>query len=170
MVIKIYNNTLQALLVIWILLFLTGGIFSCAKIAVDGQEYDEAKITRTQSKSIFRECQDLPNNTQVSISIIENGKVKFYGIRRKNDTIFTYDNHKSVFEVGSISKVFTATLLADFVLNNKVNLDDQISDYIKTPFKDSIEITFKQLANHTSGLPRLPSNLSLLSVDLKKPI
>lgn len=160
---------MQKYLAILILLFLTGSIFSCTKIAFDGQDYDEAIITKTQSKSIFRECQDLPNNTQVSIALIENGNVIFYGIKRENDTIFTFDNHKSVFEVGSISKVFTATLLADFVLNKKVDLDDQISDYIEMPFKDSIEITFKQLANHTSGLPRLPSNLSLFSIDLKNP-
>ena len=156
-------------LTILILLFLIGSGFSCTSIAYDGQDYDEATITLEQLKSIFRECQDLPNDTHVSIALIEYGNIKYYGIKRENDTIFTSINPGSVFEIGSISKVFTSTLLADLVVQGKVGLDDQVSDYLNISFKDSPSITFKQLANHTSGLPRLPSNLKLLEVDFKNP-
>jgi len=149
--------------------FLIGGVISCTTIAYDGQDYDQALITNEQSKAIFRECQDLPNNTEVSISLIENGNIKYYGVKRENDTIFTYISPESVFEVGSITKVFTATLLADLVLKKKLKLEDRVSDYLDVSFNDSTAITFKQLANHTSGLPRLPSNMKLLEVDFKNP-
>ena len=76
---------------------------------------------------------------------------------------------KSIFEIGSISKVFTATLLANFVIDGKVKLNDNINDYLKDPIKNSTEISFIDLANHTSGLPRLPSNLDLTNVDPENP-
>lgn len=66
----------------------------------------------------FSETKDFPNNTQLAIAIIHNGTTKFYGIKLVNDTIFTIDNHDNVFEIGSISEVITATLLADMVVNN----------------------------------------------------
>ena len=155
--------------VLLIILILTASGFSCSDIAFDGQAYDEALLTDEQSKAVFRECQDVPNDTQVSIALIENGEVTYYGIKRTNDTLATYVNPQGVFEIGSISKVFTATLLADIVLSGKIGLGDQVSDYLDIPFKDIPDITFQQLANHTSGLPRLPSNLSILEVDFKNP-
>ena len=160
---------MQRNFVILFLLFLMSCGFRNFKGAVDGQLVDESILTKKQSKIIFRNSQDLPNQTQIAIAIIEGGDTKFYGVKRENDTIFTVENHESVFEIGSISKVFTSTLLADFALNQKLELDHPINDYIKWPLKGGVEITFKQLANHTSGLPRLPSNLNLLSVDLKNP-
>lgn len=156
-------------LIILIFLIVAGAGFSCSEIAFNGQDYDGAIITDEQAKSIFRECQDVPNDTQVSIALIEHGKVKYYGVKRINDTLFTYINPNAVFEIGSISKVFTATLLADVALQGKIRPDDQVSDYLDIPFKDNPDITFQQLANHTSGLPRLPSNLSILEVDFKNP-
>jgi len=70
----------------------------------------------------------------------------------------------SVFEIGSVTKVFTATLLADMVKRGKVRLDDPISKYlpksVKTPTRNGKEITLLELSTQTSGLPRLPSNMS----------
>ncbi|RAJ13819.1 serine hydrolase domain-containing protein [Arenibacter echinorum] len=139
------------------------------KVAVNGQKDYTPNITEIQSQNIFAETKDFPNNTQLAIAIMHNGTTKFYGIKRKNDTIITFDNYDSVFEIGSISKVFTATLLADMVVNNQLGLDDNINDYLAWPLQGDVKITFKQLSNHTSGLPRLPSNLILDSVDLQNP-
>lgn len=139
------------------------------KVAVNHQkEYNES-VTELQSKYIFAETKDFPNNTQLAISLIKNGRTKFYGVKRENDTIITIDNHEGIFEIGSISKVFTATILADLVVNQRLDLDDNINDYLKWPLKDDVKITFKQLSNHTSGLPRLPSNLLPDSLDLQNP-
>jgi CubicO group peptidase (beta-lactamase class C family) len=136
--------------------------------AVNGQDKENG-VTEKQSELIFEKTKIFPNNTQISIAIIEKGVAKFYGVKRENDTIFTTNNYKSVFEIGSISKVFTSTLLANFVINHKVNLDSTISTYSKSTIKDDKGITFKELANHTSGLPRLPSNLNLLMVNPQNP-
>ncbi|MCA1557898.1 MAG: serine hydrolase, partial [Acidobacteria bacterium] len=67
----------------------------------------------------------------------------------------------TVFEIGSITKVFTAILLADMVLRGEVSLSDPVSKYlpktVKVPARNGKEITLLDLATHTSGLPRLPS-------------
>jgi serine-type D-Ala-D-Ala carboxypeptidase/endopeptidase len=71
-------------------------------------------------------------------------------------------NGDTVFEIGSATKVFTATLLADMVERGEVALDDPISKYlpksVKVPTRDGKEITLRTLSNQTSGLPRLPTN------------
>lgn len=66
-----------------------------------------------------------------------------------------------LFEIGSISKVFTGLLLADAVIAGKLGLDDPLAARLPVTFADPVvgAITLRQLATHTSCLPRLPSNL-----------
>ena len=65
----------------------------------------------------------------------------------------------TVFEIGSVTKVFTALLLADMVARGEVALSDPVGKYLPAGVKVPA-ITLEQLATHTSGLPRLPSNLA----------
>ena len=64
----------------------------------------------------------------------------------------------TVFEIGSITKVFTGILLAQAVSNGEVKLDDPISMYlpevVTAPEHEGKSITLLDLATHTSGLPR----------------
>jgi serine-type D-Ala-D-Ala carboxypeptidase/endopeptidase len=68
----------------------------------------------------------------------------------------------TLFEIGSITKVFTALLLADTAQRGEVKLDDPIAKYVPTtakiPQRDGKQITLVDLATHTSGLPRMPAN------------
>lgn len=68
----------------------------------------------------------------------------------------------TVFEIGSVTKVFTALLLADAVVRGEVNLTDPVSRFLPTAVTMPVRgraITLEDLATHTSGLPRLPTNL-----------
>ena len=71
---------------------------------------------------------------------------------------------RSVFEIGSITKVFTGTLLADMVARGDVSLSDPVSDYLPDavimPSRGGREITLLDLSTHHSALPRLPDNMS----------
>ena len=71
---------------------------------------------------------------------------------------------RSVFEIGSISKVFTGILLADMVAQGEVSLSDPVSKYlpdgVTMPSRGGREITLLDLSVHHSGLPRLPDNMS----------
>ncbi len=73
-------------------------------------------------------------------------------------------NGDTLFEIGSVTKVFTSLLLADMVQRGDVALTDPVSKYlpaaVKVPERNGRQITLQDLATHTSGLPRLPSNLS----------
>lgn len=126
-------------------------------------------IPAEQKDILYRAIKDFPNKTQVSIAFIENGTPKYYGIIKENDTLKFIDNKNNVFEIGSITKVFTSALLANSVIERKIDLDDKINKYYNFHFKNNIEINFKDLANHTSGLDRLPSNLDLSKADPANP-
>jgi len=68
----------------------------------------------------------------------------------------------TLFEIGSISKVFTALLLADMAQRGEVAITDAAAKYLtstKMPERGGKVITLEDLARHRSGLPRLPSNL-----------
>lgn len=135
--------------------------FSCSvplKLAQNKQEISGKSITKVQSELIFEKIKAFPDDTQLSMALITNGKVDFYGVKRDRNKIITVDNHNKVFEIGSISKVFTSTLLANFVLNNKLQLDDSIGNHLGIELSENQNITFRELANHTSGLPRLAQN------------
>jgi CubicO group peptidase (beta-lactamase class C family) len=139
------------------------------KIAMNGIENTNNGINKQQSELIFNNTKTFPNNTQVSIAIIKNGNIDFTGIERINDSIKLVENYQDVFEIGSITKVFTATLLSNLINNQKKKLNDNIQDYLDFKINLEEKITFKELANHTSGLPRLPSNLNSLVEDQNNP-
>ena len=68
----------------------------------------------------------------------------------------------SVFEIGSITKLFTALLLADMAARGEVALTDPVANYLPVegrprPFNGQ-PITLLDLATYTSGLPRMPGN------------
>jgi CubicO group peptidase (beta-lactamase class C family) len=69
----------------------------------------------------------------------------------------------TLFEIGSISKVFTALLLADMVNKGEVALDDPAAKYLpagaRMPARHGREITLRDLSLHISGLPRVAANM-----------
>lgn len=76
---------------------------------------------------------------------------------------------RSVFEIGSITKVFTGTLLADMVERGEVSLSDPVARYlpegVTVPSRNGREITLLDLATHRSALPRMPGNLVTSEAD-----
>src|SRR5690606_15911585 len=70
----------------------------------------------------------------------------------------------TVFEIGSISKVFTAMILADMAAKGEVSLDDPAEKFLPAgatmPSRGGRRITLADLSTHVSALPRLPDNLA----------
>jgi D-alanyl-D-alanine-carboxypeptidase/D-alanyl-D-alanine-endopeptidase len=67
----------------------------------------------------------------------------------------------SIFEIGSITKVFTATQLSEMVGRGEVELDDPVARFlpkaVDVPARGGRQIRLVDLATQTSGLPRLPT-------------
>ena len=68
----------------------------------------------------------------------------------------------TVFEIGSVTKVFTSVLLADMVRRGEVKLTDSVFSYLPphtSRARESRTITLADLATHTSGLPFWPNGI-----------
>ena len=72
-------------------------------------------------------------------------------------------SEKTIFEIGSITKLFTALLLSDMANRGEVRLDEPVSELLpagtRVPVRHGRAITLRDLASHYSGLPRVPTNL-----------
>ena len=70
-------------------------------------------------------------------------------------------NEKTIFEIGSITKLFTALLLADMANRGEVRLDEPVAELLpagtRVPLRHGRAITLRDLASHYSGLPRRPT-------------
>jgi serine-type D-Ala-D-Ala carboxypeptidase/endopeptidase len=70
----------------------------------------------------------------------------------------------TTFEIGSITKTFTALALAQTVVAGRLSLDTPVSGLltagVAVPSRNGVDITVEHLARHTSGLPRSPQRLS----------
>ena len=99
----------------------------------------------------------------LSIGTYRDGKIEFYnyGICSEENQVKPTEN--SVYEIGSITKTFTAAVLADMVAEGKVNYTDPISKFLPDSvcnWSNDKSITLEELSTHTSGLPRVPKNLT----------
>ncbi len=71
-------------------------------------------------------------------------------------------NGGTIFEIGSMTKVFTSLVLMDMVQKGEVAVTDPVSNYlpasVKVPDRNGKKITLQDLSTQSSGLPRMPSN------------
>jgi len=128
-----------------------------APFAVNAQEDLAPKVRRLAQPYV-------DSNTVVGLSIgvlrgsesatVHLGKTNEKGPKPDNGTIY---------EIGSISKVFTNLLLADAVVQGKFKLEQDAQDLlpkdVTMPKWKNQSITLLDLATHSSGLPRLPDNM-----------
>jgi CubicO group peptidase (beta-lactamase class C family) len=102
-------------------------------------------------------------NVGIAVAVIENGAPRFvsYGHPALGDAR-GIDEH-TVFEIGSVTKVFTNVLLAEQVLAGKIDLDAPIVTYLPAgtmlPQRGGKQITAFDLVTHSSGLPSVPPDL-----------
>lgn len=72
---------------------------------------------------------------------------------------------QTLYEIGSVTKTFTALLLANAVESGELTLNDPVKDLLpgfEIPTRNEKEITLEHLATHHSGLPRMPAGVSAL--------
>ena len=97
------------------------------------------------------------------VGIYDQGDVRVFGYGQKNPGEAQKPDGETLFEIGSITKVFTAILVQRLVEQDRLEWDDPISSYLNDfQFENEAvgAITLRSLATHSSGLPRLPANIS----------
>jgi len=105
-----------------------------------------------------------------SIAVFYNGKeyIQHYGELEKGKG--NTPTNKTIYEIGSLSKVLTGTLMAQAVLENKISLNDDITKYLNDDYPnlsyENHPVKIKHVLTHTAGLPNmLPLEMNAIMGD-----
>ncbi|MFH6959350.1 serine hydrolase [Flavobacterium aquidurense] len=108
------------------------------------------EVTNKRSKSII-------------VGIVDANGRQIVAEGYKSDQNHTLPDGNTIYEIGSITKVFTSLVLADMSIKHQLNLIDPISKFlpktVKTPVRNGKEISLLSLSTHRSGMPRFPYNV-----------
>jgi serine-type D-Ala-D-Ala carboxypeptidase/endopeptidase len=133
-------------------------------LAVQGTARAQVPDEGARIEALLKDVIDVQKKTVgVVVGIVDAKGPRFYSRGRMDVRGDRPVGPDTLFEIGSVTKTFTSLLLADMVLKGEVKLDDPISKYlpagVKAPSRNGREIMLLDLATHTSGLPRMPSNI-----------
>src|SRR6185503_7750875 len=112
------------------------------------------------------------NTVGLIIGVLYNGRIATYSYGETVKNNHRLPNADNFFEIGSITKTFTGTLLAWYVNRGQVKLTDKITKFLPDSVAGNPElqsITLLNLINHTSGLARIPDNLITHAADPLNP-
>jgi len=113
-------------------------------------------------QNLLQEYIDDSGTPGAAVVLIDHGKMQFFysgNMALEGNPV----TENTIFEIGSITKVFTTLALMDMVDKGMMQLDDPIEKYlpgVKVPELDGKKITLRHLATHTSGIARMPDNFS----------
>jgi len=98
----------------------------------------------------------------MTVGVLHNGETTVVGYGRLSQEEDRLPDGDTVYEIGSMTKVFTGVLLADAVTRGRVKLDQPVQELlpkqVAMPTGGTRPITLRDLATHVSGLPPLPGN------------
>lgn len=118
-------------------------------------------VARAKVDALARPLVDQGWVAGLSIGLTSEKGTQFIAYGHTADGDSPVPNEKTEFEIGSVTKAFTGLLLADMVERGLVKLDtpiqDLLGDSIKVP-QGERAITLVDIATHSSGLPRMPTN------------
>lgn len=112
------------------------------------------------------------NTVGLSIGILKDGQISTYNYGETVSGNNRMPTPNTIFEIGSITKTFTSVLLAYYVNEGKVKLNDPITRYLPDSVRTNkalSAVTLLTLSNHTSGLERMPGNLNIQPGDELNP-
>ena len=119
-------------------------------------------ISESEVEEVMKRCVDEGHTQGMVIGIIEEEGTRFYKYGKMGVDNDTPIDENTVFETGSITKIFTTLLLTRMVEEGYLNLDDPIQkffpDHVKIPTYNGVEITLEHLATHTAGFKYMPDN------------
>lgn len=125
--------------------------------------------TETIIDSIAKKHFEEPSNAGLSIGIIENGITKDYYFGGKYTNQLKDTDSTTLFEIGSVTKLYTAFILGSLETEKKLNRQDLLSKYLPKEITSNKawanKIRLIDLATHTSGLPEFDNTKSLMTLE-----
>lgn len=123
--------------------------------------------------AIIRPVVDYGWARAVMVGTVKDGREDYFGFGSVSNEEVQLPDADTVFEIGSVTKVFTAILLADMAARGEVALADPVSKHLpadlRVPAPGGRPITLADLASHTSGLPNIPANFWMKGDDIYDP-
>ena len=102
-----------------------------------------------QANELIKKLMNKHPHTLLTIGVLHKGKTSF----KLFDASGEIPYKKHLYEMGSIGKTFTTSLLVKYVSEGKMNLDDSVAKYIPELDDEKYYPTLKRLATHTAGYP-----------------
>ena len=135
---------------------------ACKAPAEKPKASDDAAAVQVPADPILRLAEAGVAKTWIygaAIAVVETGKpTRFVFVG--DDGFGRRPNATTIFEIGSITKVFTGLLLAEAAERGEVEIDGLAAKQTSLPIPshDGVGPTLRHLSNHSSGLPRMPGN------------
>lgn len=140
---------------IFITILLTVIAFS----TVSSQNFNKAKLD-----SLFNTLSEM-NKAMGSVTISKNGNIlysKSIGYCLISDSEKKLANSSTKYRIGSISKMFTATMIFQLIEEGKIKLTTTLDNYFPA-IPNAGEITISNLLNHRSGIHNFTSDPEYLN-------
>lgn len=120
---------------------------------------------------VFEVNMDTSKVTGWVIGCIDNDSSWVFGYGRVSKTSKTVPDGNTIFEIGGLTKTFTATIIHMMTEKKILHYDSTINTYLRPhqQFPLGNKITLLQLMTHTSGLPKLPNNFGLTEYSHDQP-
>ena len=150
--------------------------FQISAFAIDGtiddnKKASKKKTTKTQQEDNLKSIVDevvakyinQPSNVGLVVGLLNDTSTAFFSYGLTEVEGFEKPNKNTLFEIGSLTKPFTALLALELERKNILNLNDSITKHLPDSLTNEHlkKITLNNLLLHTAQLPRKPFNLSL---------
>lgn len=130
----------------------------------EGLKYiNDTDLIKPELKEYIKNRIEIGYNKGISIGIIDTTGINYYNYGSAFNTSKATPTKNTIYEIGSVCKIFTTSLYSILLDLGEVGEDDKVGDFFKRSelTGDIRNIKLMDLATHTSGLPSFPSNLDI---------
>jgi D-alanyl-D-alanine-carboxypeptidase/D-alanyl-D-alanine-endopeptidase len=145
----------------------TGAVLVCTVSRASGGQAPPASLVAPDSAiraMLARRVDDEHQSVGIVVGIVEPAGRRIIAYGHLGATDRRPVDGNTLFEIGSISKVFTSLLLADMASRDEVNVDEPVQRLLPAgatvPARGGRQVTLVDLATHTSALPPMPANFT----------
>lgn len=163
-VIVIKSTYLRILLALMLFLMNVNPVYAAANTSRNPYN-QESDLSKEKIDTLVRKIQKKTKTPGISIVIVRQGETHYlnYGYADKENQV--KPEQTTMYELGSVSKAYTATAILKLVKEGKLSLDDKVTKYLPwftveypdeydgVQIDSDVELTITQLLYHTSGIP-----------------